>query len=136
MIFRFKVRDDGCWEWLGRIDKAGYGRSGDTGNRLAHRSMWEAMLQPITDGMTLDHLCRNRACVNPAHMEEVTHAENTRRAWAARRNESLCSRGHLKVGDNVTSSGKCRTCYRQAQREYMRAWYERKKLARVAGESA
>jgi hypothetical protein len=129
MIFKFKVRQDGCWEWLGRIDKTGYGRGGDVENRLAHRSMWEAMLDPIPEGMTLDHLCRNRSCVNPAHLEVVSLSENTKRAWAARRQENTCDQGHLVVGDNVTKSGKCRTCYRHHQREYMRRWYAAKKIA-------
>lgn len=127
MILKFKVRADGCWEWMGRIDKAGYGRGGDVDNRLAHRSMWEAMLGPIDDGMTLDHLCRNRACVNPAHMEIVTLSENIRRGWAARREDNTCKQGHVKSGDNLTSDGKCRVCRRQYHREYMRQWYAKKR---------
>jgi hypothetical protein len=66
-----------CWVWQGRTDELGYGRLGQS--RLAHRAYYRMLRGPIPDDLELDHLCRNPTCVNPAHMEPVTHAENLRR---------------------------------------------------------
>lgn len=80
---------DACWLWTGSIDPGGYGRHYLFGFRAghvkAHRFAYELEVGPIPDGLTIDHLCRNRVCVNPSHMEPVTLAENIRRAWAARK---------------------------------------------------
>lgn len=65
-----------CWEWTGQKD-SGYGRYS---GRPAHRVTYEVLVGPIPDGLTLDHLCRNKGCVNPDHLEPVTSSENTRRA--------------------------------------------------------
>jgi hypothetical protein len=69
---------DGCWEWTGNRTGDGYGRlAGRQG--LAHRLSYEYHLGPIPDGLEIDHLCRNRGCGNPAHMEAVTHRVNCQR---------------------------------------------------------
>lgn len=70
-----------CWLWQGWADRDGYGAL-DVGGRFtrAHRFAYEELVGPIPDGLTIDHLCRVRNCVNPDHMEPVTLAENTRRA--------------------------------------------------------
>lgn len=71
-----------CWEWNGRSDE--YGRFGLNGKvLLAHRFVWELLVGPIPDGMTIDHLCRNRYCVNPGHLEVVSGTENIRRGYSA-----------------------------------------------------
>lgn len=74
-----------CWEWRGRRTSDGYGlfRIGRS-DRYAHRFAWSALVGPIPAGLELDHLCRNRGCVNPAHLQPVAHAENVRRSLAAR----------------------------------------------------
>jgi hypothetical protein len=79
---RIEFHESGCWIWLGYPNKnTGYGYAMlDGKNRLAHRAVYEALVEPITVEMTLDHLCRVRLCVNPDHLEEVTLGENLRRA--------------------------------------------------------
>ena len=136
---RVEVNGDGCWSWTGSLNQQGYARIRANGRKQqAHRVAWEVIAgREIADGLHLDHLCRNRGCVNPDHLEPVTSRENTRRgvapsAVAARMN--MCVKGvHALEGDNVyvKTSGKreCRACaletrarYREANREKVRAW--------------
>jgi HNH endonuclease len=71
---------DACWLWSGARTAAGYGaRWLDGRTRYVHRLSYEALVGPIPEGLTIDHLCHNRACCNPAHMEVVTRSENGRR---------------------------------------------------------
>lgn len=72
-----------CWVWCARLNRNGYGRLSVGGRELmAHRLSYEAHVGPIPDGLLLDHLCRVRQCVNPAHLEPVTHQVNTLRGEA------------------------------------------------------
>lgn len=85
LVTRLRFMDDGCVEYTGCISATGYGwLAKDGGRMLAHRAAYELLVGPIPAGLTLDHLCRNTKCCNPAHLEPVTNAENVRRAWAAR----------------------------------------------------
>lgn len=79
------VQQGDCWIWQGRPGKNGYGRiSLNDAAHYAHRVAYETFVGPIPDDLTVDHLCRVRMCINPAHLEPVTRAENTRRENAAR----------------------------------------------------
>lgn len=86
-----QANGDECWEWLGSKDTTGYGRvSRDGVTRPAHRVAYEYLVGPIPGGLYIDHLCLNKGCVNPTHMEPVTHAENIRRGWVQRRGGPTC----------------------------------------------
>lgn len=75
--------DTGCWLWSGEVNRNGYGRVWVSGKRvMAHRAIYEAIIGGIPAGMVLDHLCRNRLCCNPLHLEPVTVRENTHRGEA------------------------------------------------------
>lgn len=105
--FWSKVEVADCWQWLGALNK-GYGQFYHQGAmRRAHRLVWEELVGPIPLDLQIDHLCRNRSCVNPDHMELVTSRENTRRTpYRPRVNgaKTHCKRGHPLSGPNLLIS--------------------------------
>lgn len=111
------VTDAGCWEWQGALQLNGYATMSTGGRpKRAHRVSYEAFVGPIPEGLQIDHLCRNRCCVNPEHLEPVTPMENTRRAM-----RTHCVNGHEFDSANTwMHKGKryCRECRRQRVREY------------------
>lgn len=79
-----RIRPNGCWDWIGTIDDKGYGKYSDVRNRFnrtmkAHRLAYELIFGSVPPKLELDHSCRNRSCVNPWHLEPVTHLVNMRR---------------------------------------------------------
>lgn len=88
---------DGCWLWNGCMDKVGYGIIHTKGkSRYAHRLSYELFIGELDDGLVLDHLCENKSCVNPFHLEQVTVGENTRRGLINKYNSQInCPHGHL-----------------------------------------
>lgn len=90
--------ETGCWEWAGELSSNGYGRVWRDGERIAaHRAYYEQEVGPIPDGHLLDHTCRVRCCVNPAHLEPVIPAENIRRAVPHKRIGGCLSHQAVKV---------------------------------------
>jgi hypothetical protein len=113
----------GCWIWNGRRER--YGRTGRAG--FAHRVAYVALIGDVPAGLELDHLCRNRYCVNPVHLEPVSHYENIMRgdAPAARcARKTHCDRGHEFTADNTY------ICQRRSGRLYRRCG-----ACRAAGKS-
>lgn len=124
--FLAKIDDaeGGCWQWNAHRQTNGYAQFKISGRvRLAHRVAYETLRGPIPDGAVIDHLCRNRSCVNPAHLEPVTQQTNVLRGVgiAARRaRQTHCVHGHPFTASNtyVAPGGnrRCRTCRRAQNR--------------------
>ncbi|MCW1805293.1 HNH endonuclease signature motif containing protein [Brachybacterium squillarum] len=120
-------RGASCVEWPGALNKFGYGevhlRKGPGGTALVHRVAWENAHGAIPEGMVIDHLCRNRRCVNVDHLEVVTPGENTLRGLSAASGADahlVCRNGHPWTPENTytrPSGGRqCRACIRDLQR--------------------
>lgn len=114
----------GCWLWIGSYMGGGYGQFSIDGKHIyAHRWSYQSVKGAIPDGLVLDHLCRVRHCVNPAHLEAVTNRENLRRGEGfvgKQARQTQCKRGHDFTPENtrITRRGErhCRTCSREAER--------------------
>lgn len=149
LLRRVDKRADGCWQFTGALRKDGYSQVQLTGRRskkaLGHRLAYVSLVGPVPDGLELDHLCRNRACVNPAHLEPVTRSVNILRGTAPARtieyfdelwaNRTHCPNGHelAVVGIHTepsTGHRQCRACHLQQKREnYQRVMADPAKAA-------
>lgn len=119
-----------CIEWMAAIRPDGYGHFQNRGrNWLAHRMAYEIGVGPIPKGLTIDHLCRNRGCQNPEHLEPVTNRENLRRGegfGAVNSRKTVCDNGHAFTPENtyivlkggVPAARYCKACNRARARKY------------------
>ncbi len=117
-----------CWLWTGRLNRGGYGVGYADRAVRVHRWAYELLHGPIPDGLDIDHLCRVRRCVNPAHLEAVTRRENLRRGngvGAQHAKQTHCVHGHAFDEANTywrrDGSRDCRAC----RRERKERWQDR-----------
>lgn len=111
------VEETSCWVWTASTDAAGYARIaiGNYKYRRAHRALYELLYGQVPEGLVLDHLCKNRSCVNPSHLEPVTQKENVRRGKLVKH---ICEHG------NPMS-----TCEPKCRNRYIAMWRKSKKKA-------
>jgi HNH endonuclease len=134
LIGRFEAKfipepNSGCWLWTGCLYQTGYGRFVVDGRWiLAHRFSYQTYKGPLLEGLELDHLCRMRCCVNPDHLEQVTHAINIQRGGS--RAKPTCNSGHPWTEENTVRQA--RTGYRQCRQcnnDFKKRARLRKKIA-------
>lgn len=131
MAAKVTVDDNGCWIWTGARASNGYGsRSHDGRIWSTHKLAYTLLVAPVPDGLQIDHLCRVRACCNPAHLEPVDQATNMRRARA---HITHCPQGHEYTPDNIVwnhgTRRNCRACMKAAKSRWNKAAYAKRKAA-------
>lgn len=115
---KYLINENGCWDWNAAKDGRGYGVFKFNGKiRKAHRVSYEMHVMEIPEGLVVDHLCGNKSCVNPEHLEPVTQHENVLRGARTK----FC-------GHNLPCS-KCYDCHRKYHNEYMRNWRKTKLIS-------
>lgn len=134
-VGKYNVTASGCWEWQASLTDGGYGQFFVQGKRWrAHRFAWVLHRGDIPDGTELDHLCRNRRCCNPDHLEPVTRRENQKRGLgptARNIDATHCVNGHEFNAKNtyVYTSGKRKCLVCNANRARARYWREKRESA-------
>jgi len=141
LVRRFEVADNGCWLWTGTLNHGGYGvfSHGERHRtRLAHRLIYEEVIDDIPPGYEMDHLCFNPACVNPDHLEVVTRSTNQQRrrysrygidaaiaaAAKKKRARTACKNGHPYTPETTFDRGDALVCRRCAV-EATQRWRKR-----------
>lgn len=119
------IKDNGCWIWQGSVDSRGYGQLKSQGiTWRAHRFFYVSLVNKIPPNYQIDHLCKNKLCVNPEHLEPVTQFENMKRSgvWEKNKGRSHCPKGHEYTPENIANTKRltCLQCKREYNREYMK----------------
>ncbi len=134
--------NSGCWIWLRRLTPKGYGRIQLGGSEVyVHRAAWEFFRGPIPETLEVDHLCGMRCCVNPDHLEPVTHAENVRRSAsgevlrAMMLSKPACPNGHSYAGAPLDANGHriCLICRKAHWKRRNARQGAKRRLARCSG---
>lgn len=121
--FWAKVKATDCLLWTGAVNSRGYGCFAVNGvSQLAHRLAYEDAYGPIPEGLVIDHLCRTHNCVNPDHLEAVTHKVNRQRGERLTFG-GVCTKGHpirnsTDVYERTDGGRECRECQRASKRRY------------------
>ena len=138
-LLKILVLENGCWEWQGPLNRNGYGLFYLSKTRAAHRVSYEFFVGLIPEGLQIDHLCRNRACVNIEHLEIVTHRENCLRGTsplAVNARRTHCVHGHPLSGKNLAIGYRgdriCKACHRRRQTANQRNRRRRERELRAA----
>ena len=132
---KYEVLDTGCWQWIGAMRPNGYGAFWYEGRvQQAHRAAYLMHRGEFDRALDLDHLCRNRGCVNPAHVEPVTRSENNRRGRRGYGARTTCMSGQHDITASDTyyvwnnGSRTCKECAKDAARRGARRAQIRKAL--------
>jgi len=135
-FFTHVLKTDGCWIWTGAKNRDGYGEiKVGKSNLRAHRLSY-AMINGDPAELVIDHLCRNRACVKPNHLEAVTNRVNIKRGLAAnggpgRNPATTCKQGHAFTAENSIAVPKGKRC-RECSLAYKKAKYQERKAAALS----
>jgi hypothetical protein len=122
--------EDGHWLWLGPVNNNGYARKG---KEYVHRMMYVLHVGPIPDGLEIDHICRVRHCVNPAHLEAVTHRENTLRGMTVAADHAR--RTHCPYGHRLDEGNLVLSAANRGQRNCLRCARDRHAIVQAAAAS-
>lgn len=138
---KIELTIDGCWQWTGAVTSRGYGSAAHEGRTWStHRLAYELLVGPIPAGLQIDHLCRNRRCCNPEHLEPVTGRENVRRACEG---QTHCAQGHPLAGRNLVIRIRygnerrlCRLCHIEWERQRYRKHHPNARSRSVSAKRA
>jgi hypothetical protein len=127
-LLRETIKTETCWNWVGATTSSGYGSLSRKGRAVgAHVFSYEIFKGPLAQGLEIHHTCSNRLCVNPDHLQAVTHADHLRIAPSpGQSRKTHCKHGHPLSGDNIITSSRghrqCRICTKRTTTEAKRRW--------------